>query len=101
MSHSPVILFFDTGVPGTLPDGYGLDPEDAGAIVGGVELALALHISASAADLVTHYALQEQVDVRDERHFDAVQSRKRADEWLTCHEEASTAAGHIYQTRLN
>lgn len=97
----PSILFFDTARPGTLPAAYDLDPEDSGAIVGGVEMALALHISLVAADLVVHYAHQEIDDQQHGQHFDAVQSRRRADEWLTCHEESAAAAGQIYLTRMN
>jgi hypothetical protein len=101
MSAKPAILFFPCARPGSLPPAYDLDPEDSGAIVGGVELALALHISASAADLVAHYARQERADALDEAYFDAAESRRRADEWLTCHEEATTAAGQIFLLRLN
>lgn len=42
----PSILFFDSACPGSLPPAFGLDPEDSVTIVGGVEFALALHISA-------------------------------------------------------
>lgn len=97
----PAILFYSGGVPGTLPPAYGLDPEDAATIVGGVDLALAAHISTLAADLVTHYAHQEQADRDSEAYFDAVQSRRRADEWLICHEEATFALSQIFQARAN
>lgn len=97
----PSILFFDSARPGTLPPAFDLDPDDAGTIVGGVEFALALHISARAAELVEHYALQEFSDRNLGDHFGAARSRRLADEWLDCHEASATAASDIYQARLN
>ena len=102
MNNAVTILFFDCGQPGgTLPPSYDLDADDASAIVGGVDYALAFHIAAVAAELTVHYALMAQGDADQGDHFEATRSRRRADEWLTCHEEANAALGAIYYARLN
>lgn len=73
----PSILFFDSACPGSLPPAFGLDPEDSVTIVGGVEFALALHISLVAADLVEHYTHQEIDDRQRSLHRPAPKGRKR------------------------
>lgn len=99
--NKPVILFFETARPGTLPPSFGLGAEDAALIVGGVEGGLARYISATAADLVAHYTLQGEGDIQAGDYFLAATSRRRADDWLTCHEEASAALCQIYLARAN
>jgi len=97
----PSILFFDSACPGSLPPAFGLDPEDSVTIVGGVEAGLARYISATAADLAAHYTLQGEGDIESGDYFLAATSRRRADDWLTCHEEASAALCQIYLARAN
>lgn len=99
--NKPVILFFETARPGTLPPSFGMGPEDAALIVGGVEAGLAHYISAAAADLAAHYTLQGEGDIESGDYFLAATSRRRADDWLTCHEEASAALCQIYLARAN